>query len=391
MSSKGSGESLKDYCNRLIESNIEEDKLWGEQLLSEWDTIKNSQIGISIDTINKGSRIKTHWICENGHNFVKSVVSRTGKDSKHRDKCRECAYKIRAAKTRERALNKHTLRDWCNENAFGKVILKEFDLDKNKEIGVTLDNIPPFSETELFWICNKGHSYKALLTNRTNNMTGCPICKGNCTSYFEQLLYFIFKAIYPDTISRFKIKYEGRLIEFDIVIPELNIYIEYGTEYTHPNEIESTIKRDYCVKNNIDLIYVHSVQKSTENWSKELIIFKQKWHDTEEDAKNIIEFILKTRNINIEPLHKIDYDEIELLAYEYSHGVIDLKDSLKYNNEDLCKEWNNSKNKFGPEEYKKYSNKRVWWICSKCGHEWKASILNRNYNKSGCPKCAGRD
>ena len=37
------------------------------------------------------------------------------------------------------------------------------------------------------------------------------------------------------------------------------------------------------------------------------------------------------------------------------------------------------------------SGKRVWWLCSKCGYEWEASIEGRNQGKGhGCRKCAMR-
>ncbi len=33
------------------------------------------------------------------------------------------------------------------------------------------------------------------------------------------------------------------------------------------------------------------------------------------------------------------------------------------------------------------SNRKVWWICSECGHEWLAKIANRTALNSGCPIC----
>ena len=33
-------------------------------------------------------------------------------------------------------------------------------------------------------------------------------------------------------------------------------------------------------------------------------------------------------------------------------------------------------------------NKRVWWKCPKCGHEWQTSPNNRVNNDTGCPACA---
>ena len=57
---------------------------------------------------------------------------------------------------------------------------------------------------------------------------------------------------------------------------------------------------------------------------------------------------------------------------------------------ELSKEWDYEKNiglKF--EEITIGSNKRVWWVCSKCGYEWKTSINHRTGNKpTSCPKCS---
>ena len=57
-------------------------------------------------------------------------------------------------------------------------------------------------------------------------------------------------------------------------------------------------------------------------------------------------------------------------------------------NPELCKEWNYEKNEINPNEVSPSSEKKVWWKCSK-GHEWQASICNRNKGR-GCPFCAGK-
>lgn len=55
-------------------------------------------------------------------------------------------------------------------------------------------------------------------------------------------------------------------------------------------------------------------------------------------------------------------------------------------NSTLSKEWNYEKNNsLRPENFTVNSGKKVWWKCSK-GHEWQATIHNRN-NGTGCPYC----
>ena len=58
-------------------------------------------------------------------------------------------------------------------------------------------------------------------------------------------------------------------------------------------------------------------------------------------------------------------------------------------NPTLSKEWNYEKNTgLTPVDVTTGSNKIVWWKCIQ-GHEWQASIADRN-NGRGCPYCAGK-
>jgi DNA-directed RNA polymerase subunit RPC12/RpoP len=66
------------------------------------------------------------------------------------------------------------------------------------------------------------------------------------------------------------------------------------------------------------------------------------------------------------------------------------KGSLAENNPLLSQEWHPSKNNgLSPLDVTEKSPKKVWWLCKKCSHEWKASLLNRSKGV-GCPACSGR-
>ena len=66
--------------------------------------------------------------------------------------------------------------------------------------------------------------------------------------------------------------------------------------------------------------------------------------------------------------------------------VIKGENDLQTVNPSLEKEWNYEKNnEFTPSEVLPNSEKKVWWICKK-GHEWQATIANRNKGR-GCPIC----
>ena len=54
----------------------------------------------------------------------------------------------------------------------------------------------------------------------------------------------------------------------------------------------------------------------------------------------------------------------------------------------LTLEWNYVKNSLSPQMVMPNTNKKVWWVCSKCGYEWNASPNSRVNSQSGCPMCA---
>jgi hypothetical protein len=61
---------------------------------------------------------------------------------------------------------------------------------------------------------------------------------------------------------------------------------------------------------------------------------------------------------------------------------------LATTNPELAEEWHPTKNgDKTPSQVKWGSPAKVWWICKRENHEWKASIASRN-NGTGCPSCA---
>lgn len=54
----------------------------------------------------------------------------------------------------------------------------------------------------------------------------------------------------------------------------------------------------------------------------------------------------------------------------------------------MAEEWNYAKNKLTPQMIPLHYNKRVWWLCCECGHEWFTSPNNRINGNTGCPACS---
>lgn len=72
------------------------------------------------------------------------------------------------------------------------------------------------------------------------------------------------------------------------------------------------------------------------------------------------------------------------------HRAVTGVNDLATVNPSLASEWHPTKNgDLHPSTIAKSSGKKVWWLCSN-GHEWEATVINRNNKGSGCPYCSGR-
>ena len=56
------------------------------------------------------------------------------------------------------------------------LISHEWHPDKN--LSLKPDEFLPFSAKKVWWLCPKGHSYDATISNRTSRGSGCPYCAG---------------------------------------------------------------------------------------------------------------------------------------------------------------------------------------------------------------------
>lgn len=65
--------------------------------------------------------------------------------------------------------------------------------------------------------------------------------------------------------------------------------------------------------------------------------------------------------------------------------------SLADEHPELAVEWHPTRNlPCTPYDYTSHSKAMIVWHCSKCGHDWEATINNRVGRSSGCPVCAGK-
>lgn len=74
----------------------------------------------------------------------------------------------------------------------------------------------------------------------------------------------------------------------------------------------------------------------------------------------------------------------------FTKHVVEQRGSLEETQPKLAREWHPQNNgTLTPRDITAGYNRKVWWLCSKCGYAWEASPNNRKRG-SGCPCCSGR-
>ena len=136
--------SFYDYC-------LEQEDLG---LLAQWHSEKNEEL--SPKDVSYGSKKKVWWRCEKGHAWQASVDSRVAGNG-----CPVCDGKVVVPGENDFA------------SAFPEIAV-QWHPTKNGTLHP--QDITPYSNKKVWWICEKEHEYQAIVANRTNAKKGCPFC-----------------------------------------------------------------------------------------------------------------------------------------------------------------------------------------------------------------------
>lgn len=236
------------------------------------------------------------------------------------------------------------------------------------------------------YVCRKHPSVTQEITLSSILRGGrCKYCTGKGTSYPEQFLYYILSQHFDDIKNRHHINN----LEYDIYIPEINCAIEYDGYYYHQSKDNHDLKLKNCESENIFFIRIVELKNiNTISLNNNQIYIgsnlSRSVKSLEKLYNTILQLINKHYALNILPIN-IPFD-VNILILKRLKGL-EKEQSISVQFPELAKEWNYEKNKnLLPEYFTKGSTDSVWWICSKCGNEWKAKIDNRVKSR-GCPKC----
>ena len=138
------------------------DKLYPE-LTKEWQLTKNKDL--KPDKVTPGSHLKVWWRCGKGHEWKASIYNRI----KGRG-CPRCFQENRSSIFRKAAVKRSISLAINNLE-----LSKEWHPTRNKSLSPY--DVTPGSGKKVWWICNKGHEWKASIDHRARGR-GCPYCSG---------------------------------------------------------------------------------------------------------------------------------------------------------------------------------------------------------------------
>ena len=124
------------------------------EIAAQWNKERNGSLKPTDFTAGSGRKV--YWICNKGHQWSASIVKRT-----NGRQCPICS-------------NKKVLAGFNDLQTIQPQLAAEWNYIKNGSLKPT--DVTCGTAKKVWWICNKGHQYKASINHRYSLNNGCPIC-----------------------------------------------------------------------------------------------------------------------------------------------------------------------------------------------------------------------
>lgn len=337
------------------------------KLAKMWHPTKNGEL--TPEKVSASSTEAKYWfVCENKHEFQSSTNNK--KNGK-----KLCSYCSKRLPSKEYNLEKEFSH-----------LMSQWDFKKNKK---EPREFTPGSNYKIWWKCKKGHSYKQSIKQKTGQNQGCNICNANISK--PQIRIFTeLKSIFKNVEFNKRIK----KIEVDIFIPDLKIGIEYDGGFYHSGKEHKDLLKNQNLSE-LGIVLIRVREKKLYGLGKNYILLKSN-RLKKNDLNDIIQKICELSQLNKEKYEIKNYLDSKkfLNDEEFNKYILNLPfplydKSLEYLYPTLCREWDLKKNKnLTPKQFLPSNHTKVWWLCKKFKHSWKASISDRTYKKAGCRICS---
>lgn len=353
--------SLYEYC-------IERDDFL---LLSQWDKEKNGDFAVR--DVSHGSHKKVWWCCAFGHQWEAPVYSRTISGSG----CPYCTGRkfLPFAKTLASEYPQ---------------LLKEWHPTLNT--GMSPEEIPPGTHRKVWWMCSKGHEWKAQVKSRVNG-TGCPICNNRKVKIGENDL----GTTHPEIAAQWHPTKNGSRTPQTVVGGH---HAKVWWQCAKGHEWQATILSRTSIGNGCPVCAGKIVIAGVNDLASAYPAVAAQWHPTKNGTltpENVTPFsnrkawwiCEKGHEYNTVISHRVQ--DASGCPYCSNRRVLAGFNDLATIEPKVAEQWSPELNgELTPQMVTTGSHKKVWWQCAE-GHIWKAVIYSRTGpQKCGCPVCAGK-
>jgi len=333
-------------------------------LLKQWDYEKNGDMSPLL--LTAGSGYLAWWKCEKGHSWRASVNHRT-----HGTGCPYCAGHI-------------VIKGENDLKTVNPALASQWNYEKNGDL--TPEDVRPGSHEKVWWRCNKGHEWQALIASR-NEGYGCPYCAGQKPIQGET----DFSTVHPELSKEWDYERNAGLTPHDICYGSNKKYWWKCSKGHRWQAIAGSRKRSGCpvCAGKKVLAGYNDLKTTYPELAKQWDYEKNTLLPSQVTAGSSKAVWWKCSNGHSWKAKIANRKHGKGCPYCSGRLVISGTNDLATLNPELAKEWDYERNyPLKPDQVMANAAKKVWWRCNK-GHVWKAKIQPRNRGH-GCLYCSGQ-
>ena len=339
------------------------------RLVPEWHPTRNGDL--TPDKVTSGSNKKVWWRCDIGadHQWKAPPSHRAAGSG-----CPFCAGK-RVADSNRLSTNYPQL-------------VPEWHPTKNDDL--TPNKVTSGSSLKVWWLCESGHEWDAVVASRVAGGHGCPYCVGKRPTDANRL-----SILFPDVANEWHPTKNGVLTPHDVSYGS-NKSCWWQCEAGHEWKTRVCYRTfdgtgcPYCAGKRITDANRLSTQYP------ELV---EEWHPTK-NGKLTPGDVHYSSNKKVwwrcdigadheweaPPSHRTSGSGCPFCA---GRAVAD-SNRLSTNHPGLVPEWHPTRNgEWTPDKVTSGSSRKVWWLCEN-GHAWDAVVVSRVTGGHRCSYCTGR-
>ena len=342
-----------------------------DRLLEQWDTASN--LPLTPEQISYGSNRKVWWQCEKGHHWQAAVYTRTGSGTG----CPVCTGRVPlAGETDLATLHPDLARQW----------------HPTKNGSLTPEQVLPGSHRMVWWICEKGHEWRAQVKSRVVGC-GCPVCANREIYPTENDL----ATQYPQLAIQWHPTKNGSLTPEQIP-PGTTRKVWWRCEKGH--EWQASVASRTSGGNGCPVCAGKKVIAGENDLASQFPAIAAQWHP-EKNGKLSPQQVTPSSNRKVWWQCEKGHDYQGTIGartmvgsncpYCAGRKVLPGFNDLATLVPEVARQWHPVLNgTLTPQMVTAGSHRKAWWECEQ-GHVWQSAIYSRTGpKKCGCPICAGR-